>query len=289
MKKMVNQVDLAKLAEVTRGAISRMCKEGGKLHHAVNKRSGKVDISDPIVDKYIKRKKSTPKIKSKTVGIDDRYELAIEHCRKAGRYGISFIAEYCRVGKTRAKKIQTMMDLAGLIPKQGEPPPVIEPIAAPPQPVFTADTHHAPDTGVLDVLSGLQTFEDGMPEDIKEVANMSVSELISRFGTSAGVRDWLRAVKEIEMIHERRLKNATTEGTLINRDVVKTVLIASVDLLLNRLLSDGAKAISHEAITRVKAGADDVEVRKSVEDILASFIKPFKDKQDIALKQIGVK
>jgi len=59
-------------------------------------------------------------------------------------------------------------------------------------------------------------YEEGsfiVPEYIGDLADMTLRELIMQFGTDVRFVDWLKATKEIEMINEKRLKNAESEGT----------------------------------------------------------------------------
>lgn len=120
------------------------------------------------------------------------------------------------------------------------------------------------------------TFE--VPENIQDFLEFSLGELIERFGTDIRFLDWLKATKEIEAINEKRLKNATTKGTLISRQLVQVGVIDVFNSAHLKLLKDGAKTIAAGAVAKHASGGDLVEVEVFVSDILGSFIRPVKDR-----------
>lgn len=123
-----------------------------------------------------------------------------------------------------------------------------------------------------------------VPDDIQAFADMTLRDLIDRFGTDERFVDWLAATQKIEMINEKRLKNAEHEGRLVSRDLVKSAVIDRIDAVFVRMLTDGAKTIASRAHTMTQAGSDLVEIRTMIEDQLGSFIKPAKVKMAEALR-----
>lgn len=117
-----------------------------------------------------------------------------------------------------------------------------------------------------------------IPDDILKFAEMSLRELVQRFGTDIRFCDWLKATQTIEAINEKRLKNAATKGELVSRHLVKIGIIDPVDQALNQLLSDGVKTIARRVTAMHDAGRPLDDVEKFVSDQISSFIRPMKAK-----------
>lgn len=117
-----------------------------------------------------------------------------------------------------------------------------------------------------------------VPEDITEFADMTLRDLMSQFGTDTRFLDWLKATKEIEMINEKRLKNAITKGELVSRELVKSGVIDPIDSAHIKLLTDGAKTITRRTTAMHDAGRSLDEIEKFVVDQISSFIRPMKAK-----------
>ncbi len=113
---------------------------------------------------------------------------------------------------------------------------------------------------------------------------MTLREIIEKFGTDPRFVDWLKAAKEIESIHEKRLKNAATEGKLVARELVEVGVFDPLDAMFRQLLTDGAKTIAARLAAMHSAGRDSKELEKFVADQMTSFIKPMKAKMARALR-----
>lgn len=124
-----------------------------------------------------------------------------------------------------------------------------------------------------------------IPANIEAFADMTLRDLIHRFGTDVRFLDWLKATKEIELIAERRIKNATASGRLITRDLVARGVIDPFNSAHLRLMSDGAKSIAGAVVAKHMAGAESVEIERYVSDVIGSFLKPVKTKVAQALRQ----
>ena len=94
----------------------------------------------------------------------------------------------------------------------------------------------------------------------------------------------LRSLKSIEDIHEKRLKNAQTNGTLVARRMVEVGIIDVFNSAHLRIMADGAKTIAAGVVSKHAAGAADAEIENYVSDILGSFFKPVKGKVARTLK-----
>ncbi len=122
------------------------------------------------------------------------------------------------------------------------------------------------------------------PADIQSFADMTLRELIDRFGTDARFVDWLSATQKIEAINEKRLKNAATEGELVSRELIRVGIIEPIDACHIKLLTDGAKTIARRATAMHSAEKPLEDIEKFVKDQITSFIRPVKAKVARALK-----
>jgi len=123
-----------------------------------------------------------------------------------------------------------------------------------------------------------------IPEDIRDFADMTLRELIQRFGTDVAFLDWLNATKRIEDINEKRLKNAATQGELVSRTLVKTGIIDPIEGAHLKLLTDGAKTIALRVTAMHSAGLQLPDIENFVSDQISSFIRPMKAKIKRSLK-----
>ena len=132
-------------------------------------------------------------------------------------------------------------------------------------------------------------YEEGsftVPEYIGDLSDMTLRDLIMQFGTDVRFVDWLKATKEIEMINEKRLKNAESEGTLVSRHLVKVGILEPLDSAHIKLLTDGVKTIARRSVAMHDAGRDLSEIEDFVSDQISSFIRPVKAKVKRALKNV---
>lgn len=107
-------------------------------------------------------------------------------------------------------------------------------------------------------------------------AEMTLMQVLKKHGTDVAFSDWLRAVKLIEDINEKRLKNARTVSGLVNRQLVKECLIEKFEVFHKRLITDGAKMIASSAITMNGAGYHIVECERFIANQISSHIMQMK-------------
>jgi len=115
-----------------------------------------------------------------------------------------------------------------------------------------------------------------IPDDPAVLADLTVREVVARYGSAAQFLDWLRAVKVLEDIQATRLRNAEREGQLVARELVRTHVLGAVDTLCVQLLSDTTRTIARRLRVMVSSGRDEVECERFVRDTLESVIKPAK-------------
>lgn len=293
VKKTLNKSEFAALAGVSAAAVTKACKAG--LQPAL---SGKrIDIDHPAAVEYLE-KQDRAKTPEAAPGIDPMYEEAVRTCQESGRYTISGLQRALRIGFRRASKIFQIMQGAGVVPNK--------PTAAPPIPIEKPEDRPTPvlpprkasgqeaqrTTKKQEALAALAPADDlatgdiihEVPEDIQAFADMTLRELIQRFGTDTAFCDWLKATKDIEHINEKRLKNAATKGELVSRHLIKIGIIDPIDSAHIKLLTDGAKTIARRATAMHGAGRPLEDVEEFVKDQITSFIRPIKAKVARTLK-----
>lgn len=297
VKKLVKKSEFAKLAGVSGAAVTKACKPGGSLAKALEGK--RIDAAHPVAAAYIaektgtveltsdvaptlimdkktaaqlglgpstKKKAATKKTKSKTVvkpepNEDPLLATAAKLYKETGRTGVTFYQQNLKVGYNRAVRIRdaVLADAPPRPPRQPAPPP--------------------PTTNPEDELLEI-------PEDIQAFADMTLRQLVEKFGTATRFLDWLNATKRIEDINEKRLKNAQTRGELVSRQLVKVGILDPVDTAHRKLLTDGAKTIARRVTAKNAAGDSLESVEEFVVDQLSSFIRPMKAQVSRIVKRI---
>lgn len=278
-KKLVKRSEFARLAGVAAPSVTKACSK--QLAAACVGR--RIDLNHPDAVEYLRKHDEATPPKLET-GIDSRYEEAIAYCRETGVYTQTHIQRGLGLSYDRARSILNMMKVAGLVPGKRVPPP--EPPAVAPASRVIAGTEKARQTKKSEALENLITGRTlhEVPEDIETFADMTLRELIQRFGTDVAFKDWLDATKSIEAINGARIKNAAAEGKLISRELVRKGVIDVFNSAFLRLMTDGAKTIATEVAMKIQAGAEPGELEAHVSEVLGSFIKPVKAKAARVLK-----
>lgn len=115
-----------------------------------------------------------------------------------------------------------------------------------------------------------------VPEDIREFLDWTLGRVIEEFGTTQCFLDFLNAAQKLEMIHEKRLKNARVERELVNSQMVKECIIDVFEAAHMRLMTDGAKSIAAGAVSKHVSGGNAEEVERYVSDIISSHLQKLK-------------
>jgi len=100
--------------------------------------------------------------------------------------------------------------------------------------------------------------------------------IIERFGTKRALRDWLLALKEIEVIREKRLGNEETEGLLIYRELVRTHVFGKIEACNRRLLGDVPKTLTRRVYALANAGTAIEEAEQVVRGLMSDQLNPMK-------------
>jgi hypothetical protein len=125
-----------------------------------------------------------------------------------------------------------------------------------------------------------------VPDNMQDFADMTIREVVTKFGTDYRMVDYLRALKEIETIDERRIKSAKMRGELVHRDLVSKGVLEPIDSAHRKMLTDGAKTIARRSVAMVGAGKDADDLEKFIAEQISSFIKPAKAKIKRALENV---
>lgn len=278
---LITKSEFSRRAGVEPSTITRACKT--VLKDAVVGK--KLDASHPSAIAYLEEK-HTPKGEAPATGIDPLYEAAVTSCGISGRYTATSIQKAHKIGWERAKAILATMQVNGVIPENPTPQDPVDSTPIPP----VIDTASKPRGHVAKNQSKKEgKYEEGsftVPEYIGDLADMTLRELIMQFGTDVRFVDWLKATKEIEMINEKRLKNAESEGTLVSRRLVKVGIIDPLESAHIKLLTDGVKTIARRSVALHDSGRDLSEIEDFVADQISSFLRPVKAKVARALKNV---
>lgn len=273
--KLVKRIEFARMAGVAASTVTRACK--GRLAPACQ--GDRVDINHAAAQNYLNRRELAD-AEPLAPGVDPVHEAAVELCRREGRVTKALLKERLNISDSRALALAKVLKNANIL----DVPPAPVPEAKPPpknEGVFRPSTS----VGAREQKkrqSGQPPIE--IPEDLREFADMPLAELINKFGTDVRFLDWLNATQKIEAIHEKRLKNAATEGTLVNQKLVEAGIFDVIESAFVRLLTDGKTTISSRAHAVAQSGGDVRAVATVVEDLLESFIAPAVDKMRMTLE-----
>lgn len=117
-------------------------------------------------------------------------------------------------------------------------------------------------------------------------ADMTLHELVDKYGTETAFLDWVKAVKAIEDINEKRLKNALTMGELVSVQLVNTGVVKPFDMMCDKLLIDGAKTIASRVTTMSGAGRSVEDCEHFVTDQISTYIKRMKASSLTVLRNV---
>lgn len=274
-QKTIKRTDFAKLAGAAPSTVTRACLTVLKAA-CVGKR---IDPDHPAAVDYLATR-ACAKTPPPATALDPKYEEAVDLCRQTGRWTASSIQRKLLIGYNRAKKILGQMEALGLVPA---PIPREKP-GDRPTPVLPPDRSHTPAKPTPAAAEPIDDVLADIPDEIAEVADMTLRQVVAKYGTMSRFADILRALKSIEDIHEKRLKNAQTDGTLVTRKLVKVGIVDVFNSAHLRVMADGAKTITAGVISKHAAGAELPEIEAHVSDVLGSFFKPVKGKITRALR-----
>lgn len=106
---------------------------------------------------------------------------------------------------------------------------------------------------------------------IAEYLDLTLREVLAQFATDVRFVDWVKAVKEIENIRDKRLRNDEREGQYVPRDLVEKVL-SEFERCFVLLLRDASKTVSAQVHAATKAGGGPSDSIETVQDLIGAPI-----------------
>lgn len=110
------------------------------------------------------------------------------------------------------------------------------------------------------------------PPGSTDFEEMTLKEIIGKFGTSYQFKDYLASWKTLADIRLKELQLKERNGQLIERDFVQSHVFALLDGMHKRLLMDTPKTIAAQVIAMTKSGANETEISRTVHDLISAQI-----------------
>lgn len=117
-----------------------------------------------------------------------------------------------------------------------------------------------------------------VPDDLKDLEDLTVREVVMRYGSVDGFKRFVDSVKNIAEYKHRELRVKQQRGDLIDRDRVAGVVFPMIDVAFSRLVSDVPDAVSKQVIARVESGGPDTaaDVVQIIRDANSRVLKNLK-------------
>ncbi len=282
MTKLITRSELARLAGVHPSTITEACQRGHCLAAGVV--GNKVDRDHPDVQAYL-IKRSTPPEEELATGIDPKWDAAVACCAEAGRWSMRFLWKETGLGLSR-KRATAISKAAQSLGLDKQPAPARVPKKEAPRPREQRGNGVVAERKKLADSDPTTLHELTIPENIREYADMTIRDVVYKFGTAPRFIDHLRAIKEIEAIEDKRLRNEERANKLVAKDAVDRLVVQPIVTMLTQLERDGVKTLAQEALAVANGGGDVVELEKSVAKVIASFVAPTKTKIVRGLKNV---
>jgi hypothetical protein len=277
-KNLISRVELARRAGVAPSSVTKAC--AGSLKNCCTGK--RVDADHPDVVAYIARRERATRA-PELQGIDPLYEEAVDILRACQRPTQTALRKPLNIGDKRAATLFGLVKATGILDAP-EPDPEPEPVATPATRANPRGWAARRETRKRETPIPHDDQIFAVPEDIQAFADMTLRELVEKFGTDIRFLDWLKATKSIEDINEKRLKNAETKGELVSRQLVRHGILDPIESAHVKLLTDGAKTIARRATAMHGSGRDMEDIEKFVADQITSFLRPMKAKIARTLK-----
>lgn len=117
---------------------------------------------------------------------------------------------------------------------------------------------------------GPETDDPEEPLELDKYGDLTLRELVERFGTERRFRDWVESLGAITRIRREQMSFQASRGELINREMVRTGVFALLDATNRRLLRDAPKTVARRVSAAAKAGQSMEQREKLVRDVISS-------------------
>jgi hypothetical protein len=114
--------------------------------------------------------------------------------------------------------------------------------------------------------------------DIDALADRPFREVVELFGNDMRMLEWLKAMKALEDIRDKRVASAQKLGQLVARELVRRAVLDVVEEAHVKLGTDGAKTIARRIYGMAEAGRPVVDAERFARETIFSFVKPMKAK-----------
>jgi hypothetical protein len=245
MARLISRAELARLAGVSAPAITKACKK--QLAAACHRH--RVDLDHPAVQEYLAskgRKGDLPGVQAKSRAASAAGAQKSDSDRAPTSPGKT-------KGAASAAPTNSARARAGATPVATEPPPKPE-----------------------SQQRSVRVVSREVESDVGAIADMTIREVVQKFGTVTAFKDWLMALKAIEGVREKNLRNAETEGRLISRDLVQTHVMGAIEACNKRLLRDAPKTIASRVFAVVRGGRTVEEGEQLVREAISKHLRPVK-------------
>ena len=287
---LISKAEFADRVGVGRSTVSEACK--GTLGAAVV--DGRIDANHEVAIAYLKKHKAKQALKENP-DLDPLFEEVLAKGQEEGaQFSARWIKNNFPVGYNRAVKIREQIAEHGVLPEGAEP--MLRPMKMEKKPrgpnkpkVYPERTPEQVEEDaqiIRDEVLGQMAAQAGagigpqidIPDNMQVFADMTLREILRKFGTHTAFADWLKSVKEMEIIEEKRVKVDAARGKLVDRLIVKKGVVDVTDEMCTKILTDGSKTIGARAHMMATGGSDPLEIEEFVRTTLTKFLKPAVDK-----------
>lgn len=120
---------------------------------------------------------------------------------------------------------------------------------------------------------------DELPGGIEDLENLTVREVVMRYGSVDGFKRFVDSLKGIAEYKHRELRVRQQRGDLIERDRVAGVVFPLLEVAFSRLVGDVPESVSKLVVARAEAGGPETtaDVVQLIRDANSRVLKNLKE------------
>lgn len=283
VKELVSRSEFARRANVGATAISKGCK----TFLAPCCVGAKIDVNHPVAAEYLQSHAPENQPQEPASGIDPLYQAAVDKARELGQLSIRMLKRELHVSTERARELVQLITASKVLDKPPAKPITVNfnskgRISSIDSTMLGGDKFRNQIEAAAFTLP-YQGDEDELPspseypgELIEELGDLTLRELIAKFGTADRFKVWLQARKTLVDIGAKEIVNGEKRKQLIPRAFVETFLIGTFERAHINLMTDGAQNIARRMSAMIKAGSSVEECEIFVSDQVSRHIKEAK-------------
>jgi hypothetical protein len=117
-----------------------------------------------------------------------------------------------------------------------------------------------------------------MPYELKDLENMTVRDVVMRFGSVDGFKRFVDSLKSIAEYKHRELRVRQQRGDLVEREKVVGLVFPLIEVAFARLVSDVPDSVSKIVVARCEAGGPETtaDVVQLIRDANSRVLKNMK-------------